>query len=115
NVMSDEKVEIGEQVITSGGDRIYPKGLPVGSVTGVNADPEKPLFLAITVRPATKLDRLEEVLVVTRMIEELPNAGQSAGPIRAADILAQRLPAVPKTPEKPQEKTGKPGAASTQP
>ncbi len=31
-VMSDEKVSVGEEVITSGGDRIFPKGLPVGKV-----------------------------------------------------------------------------------
>jgi rod shape-determining protein MreC len=127
NVMSDEKVDVGEKVITSGGDKIYPKGLPVGAVTAVNSDPDKPLFLSITVKPATNLNRLEEVLVVTKMTEELPNASQVSGPIRAADILAQRLPTVPKLPEKatdkPSEKTQekkpheKPGStgASTQP
>ncbi len=106
NVMSDEKVDIGERVVTSGGDRIYPKGLPVGVVTAFNTDPDKPLFLSIAVKPATNLGRLEEVLVVTKMTEELPNAGQLSGRVRAADILAQRLPTVPKVPEKA---TGKPG------
>jgi rod shape-determining protein MreC len=127
NVMSDEKVDVGEKVITSGGDRIYPKGLPVGNVTAVNSDPDKPLFLSIAVKPATNLGRLEEVLVITKITEELPSAGQVSGPIRAADILAQRLPTVPKLPEKatekPSEKTQekkpneKPGntGASTQP
>src|SRR5947207_11276269 len=67
NVMSDEKVDIGDQVLTSGSDRIYPKGLPVGVVTAVNTDSDKPLFLAIAVKPATNLSRLEEVLVVTKM------------------------------------------------
>lgn len=106
NVMSDEKVDIGENVVTSGGDRIYPKGLPVGVVTGFNTDPDKPLFLSIAVKPASNLGRLEEVLVVTRMTEELPNASQLSGRVRAADILAQRLPTVPKVPEKG---IGKPG------
>jgi len=100
NVMSDEKVDVGEKVITSGGDRIYPKGLPVGNVTAVNSDSDKPLFLSISIKPAANLSRLEEVLVITKMTEELPNANQTAGPIRAADILAQRLPTVPKLPEK---------------
>jgi rod shape-determining protein MreC len=125
NVMSDEKVDVGEKVITSGGDRIYPKGLPVGNVTAVNSDPDKPLFLSIAVKPATNLGRLEEVLVITKITEELPNASQSSGPIRAADILAQRLPTVPKLPEKapekpeektqgkkPHEKPGTPGAST---
>ncbi|HEV3038169.1 MAG TPA: rod shape-determining protein MreC [Candidatus Angelobacter sp.] len=105
NIMSDEKVDIGDQVVTSGGDRIYPKGLPVGVVTAVNTDPDKPLFLSIAVKPATNLSRLEEVLVVTKMTEELPSANQLSGPVRAADILAQRLPSVPKVPEKATDKS----------
>ena len=32
-VMSDETVQPGEKVVTSGGDQIFPKGLPVGTVT----------------------------------------------------------------------------------
>ena len=35
--MSDEKVEPGERLITSGGDRIYPKGYAVGTVISVDA------------------------------------------------------------------------------
>ena len=31
-IMKDEKVDPGETVVTSGGDRIFPKGLPVGKV-----------------------------------------------------------------------------------
>jgi len=34
-VMSDEQVAPGERVLTSGGDQIFPKGLPVGTVTKV--------------------------------------------------------------------------------
>jgi cell shape-determining protein MreC len=34
-VMSDETVPAGEQVLTSGGDGIFPKGLLVGRVTKV--------------------------------------------------------------------------------
>ena len=48
-IMSDEKVEPGEEVITSGGDRIFPKGLPVGKVASV--EPGKDLFLNIRVVP----------------------------------------------------------------
>ncbi|HEV2988868.1 MAG TPA: rod shape-determining protein MreC [Candidatus Angelobacter sp.] len=115
NIMSDEKVDIGDQVLTSGGDRIYPKGLPVGVVTTVNTDPDKPLFLSIGVKPSTNLSRLEEVLVVTKMTEELPNANQISGPIRAADILAQRLPSVPKVPEKATDKSADKNQPSQKP
>src|SRR5580658_11256600 len=42
-VMSDESVSVGEQVLTSGGDGIFPKGLLVGRVTRVT--PGGDLFL----------------------------------------------------------------------
>jgi rod shape-determining protein MreC len=98
DILSDETVEKGERVITSGGDRIYPKGLPVGMVTEAVPDSDSP-FLAITLKPAADLNRLEDVLVVTKMAEEAPQAAGNESPHRAADILAQRLPTVPKKEE----------------
>ena len=47
-VMSDEQVVPGETVLTSGGDQIFPKGLPVGTVTKVGTG--KDLFLNIKIR-----------------------------------------------------------------
>jgi rod shape-determining protein MreC len=91
-IMSDEKVEPGEEVMTSGGDRIFPKGLPVGKV--VSVEPGKDLFLSIRVAPFVPIDRVEEVLVVTRITEKLPDTN-GLGPLRASDILAERLPGVP--------------------
>jgi rod shape-determining protein MreC len=91
-IMSDEKVVPGEEVVTSGGDRIFPKGLPVGKV--VSSEPGKDLFLNIRVIPSARLDQLEEVLVVTKITEKMPDA-KDLGPLRASDILAERLPTVP--------------------
>jgi rod shape-determining protein MreC len=95
-VMSDETVQPGEKVVTSGGDQIFPKGLPVGTVTKVSPGPE--LFLNIRVRPAVDLSRLEEVLVITQQEEKEPALADGGSPMRAADILAQRLPSVPDRP-----------------
>lgn len=92
-VMSDEKVATGERVLTSGGDRIFSKGLPIGAVQQTN--PGSDLFLNIRVKPAADLSRLEEVLVVTRMVETTPKVAELSGQVRAADILAERLPSVP--------------------
>ena len=92
-IMSDEKVIPGEDVITSGGDRIFPKGLPVGKVLSVQ--PGKDLFLNIRVTPTAQLNQVEEVLVVTKITEKMPDA-KDLGPLRASDILAERLPSVPK-------------------
>jgi rod shape-determining protein MreC len=95
DIMSDEKVEPGEHVVTSGGDRIYPKGYAVGTVISSTPDRDNDPFLAIKIKPAANLNRLEEVLIITKMTEDTqPLAGPA--PMRAADILSQRLPSVPK-------------------
>ncbi|HXZ39432.1 MAG TPA: rod shape-determining protein MreC [Terriglobales bacterium] len=94
-VMTDESVQPGERVLTSGGDRIFPKGLPVGTVTKVS--PGQELFLNIRVKPVADLGRLEEVLVITQLGEREPVV-TDAQHLRAADILAQRLPSIPDQP-----------------
>ena len=78
-------------MLTSGGDRIFPKGLSAGTVTGVSRGPDS--FLNIRVRPAANLGKLEEVLVITQEEDKTPVVDPNA-PIRAVDILAQRLPSV---------------------
>jgi rod shape-determining protein MreC len=95
-VMSDENVPVGEVVLTSGGDSIFPKGLPIGKVATVAQGSD--LFLIIHVRPAADLSKLEEVLVVTRIDERQAQPDQK-GIARAVDILAQRLPTVPPPPD----------------
>jgi rod shape-determining protein MreC len=94
-VMSDEKVAVGDTVLSSGGDRIFPKGLPVGTVSKVS--PGREMFLNIQVKPTADLSRLEEVLVVTEK-QEQDAVVDSGVRVRAADILAQRLPSVPDKP-----------------
>jgi len=94
-VMSDEQVQTGETVLTSGGDQIFPKGLPVGTVTRVGNG--KDLFLNIRIKPAANLAKLEEVLVLTEK-QERQAVTEDHGRVRAADILAQRLPSVPDKP-----------------
>jgi rod shape-determining protein MreC len=94
-VMSDEQVPVGETVLTSGGDQIFPKGLPVGTVAKVGTG--KDLFLNIKIRPAADLSKLEEVLVLVEQQDRLSTADDTKR-VRAADILAQRLPSVPPKP-----------------
>ncbi|HUK30752.1 MAG TPA: rod shape-determining protein MreC [Candidatus Acidoferrum sp.] len=60
-ISNDENVTVGQQVLTSGEDQIYPKDLPVGTVTEVKTGTP---FKVIRVKPAARLDRLEEVLVL---------------------------------------------------
>ena len=94
-VMSDEQVPVGETVLTSGGDQIFPKGLSVGTVANVGKG--KDLFLNIKIKPAANLSKLEEVLVLVEKQERQAVAEDNVR-VRAADILAQRLPSVPDKP-----------------
>ena len=55
-------VKQGDLVVTSGIDRIYPKGFVIGTVESVNRGPGT--YHDITIRPAVDFSRLEEVLVV---------------------------------------------------
>jgi rod shape-determining protein MreC len=54
-------VVVGDVVLTSGQDRIYPKGLVVGRVHFVSPGS---LFKEVLVEPSARFDQLEEVLVV---------------------------------------------------
>jgi rod shape-determining protein MreC len=108
-VMSDEQVQPGETVLTSGGDQIFPKGLPIGSVTKVA--PGKDLFLNIKIKPAADLSKLEEVLVLVEKQERQAVADVHER-VRAADILAQRLPSVP---DKPVTDPNAPAGAAANP
>ena len=64
-IMADQRIQPGENVLTAGGDLIFPRGLPVGVVEKVVPDPDRDGFIDIIVKPAAHLDRLDEVLVIT--------------------------------------------------
>ena len=104
-IMADNTLKPGEPIVTSGGDRIFPKGLPVGSVKQVNGS-NREGFLNVQVQPAADLNRLEEVLVITRIVEKENPIDDLSGPIRASDILSQRLPSVPAKPVEDAAKAG---------
>jgi rod shape-determining protein MreC len=63
NISTRENVEVGESVVTTGLDRIYPKGLLVGTVESIEADPNAP-WHRIIIKPAAPVDRVEHVLVL---------------------------------------------------
>jgi len=98
-VMADEQVQPGENVLTSGGDLVFPKGMPVGTVMNVTKGSES--FLNIRIKPSANLGKLEEVLVILKKEEKAPTVTDGST-VRAVDILAERLPSVPqKAPEDP--------------
>src|SRR5256885_13561814 len=60
-IPTDDTVNVGEHVVTSGMDRIFPRDLPVGTVTEIKTG--RP-FQQVRVRPAANLQKLEEVIVL---------------------------------------------------
>lgn len=60
-IEKDAKVHVGDEIITSGDDRIFPKGLAVGVVA--DDEPGNP-FQIIHIRPAAHLDGLDDVLIL---------------------------------------------------
>ena len=61
-----ETVLVGDRIVTSGIDGIYPKGFIIGTVTYVA--PGAGLHQAIRIEPAVEFSRLEEVLVVMNVV-----------------------------------------------
>jgi len=92
-VPNDDEVNLGERVITSGMDRIFPRDLPVGTVTEIKAGNP---FKQIRVKPSANLERLEEVLVLPSLrpletrSEERPANAQPSAPIASAPPPAVR-------------------------
>jgi len=60
-VPADDTVNVGEKIVTSGMDRIFPRDVPVGTVLEVKAGYP---FKQVRVMPTARLDRLEEVFVL---------------------------------------------------
>jgi rod shape-determining protein MreC len=73
-------VRVGDRVVTSGADGIYPRGIPVGTVSAVTASDE--LFHVIRLEPAVELSALDQVYVLGRppVPEELMEKGPGARP-----------------------------------
>jgi rod shape-determining protein MreC len=78
-VQNEEKVENGEWFYTSGDDRIFPRGLPAGQVTGAHSGNP---FQDITVEPSGLASGLEEVLIILQGVhQEIPEMKAAAQPV----------------------------------
>ena len=58
-------VQVGDLIITSGKDGLFPKGLRLGVVQGLFKDPVD-LFQRIEVKPLVRLSALEELLIIKK-------------------------------------------------
>ena len=71
-VSNFEDVRIGDRIVTSGVDRIYPGGFLIGEVTEVEQGVG--LYLVIHVDPVVEFSRIEDVLVVVDLSATLTDA-----------------------------------------
>ena len=72
------ELRVGDILLTSGTDRLYPKGLPVGTIASVG--PQRGLFRVVRIRPTADLGRLEEVLCLVDRPESLEHIPMLNGP-----------------------------------
>ncbi len=99
-MLPDSRIQPGQPVVTSGGDQIFPKGLPVGTVEKIEPDLRHPPLVNVLIHPAVNLDAVEQVLVITSTGSQMPrqerqDVAQSELDQQeqdAADILAAQLP-----------------------
>ena len=64
-ILKNDEIEIGDKLITSGKDGIYPKGIPTGIVITVNRA-KAGIFTDVDVMPYNNFKRLDEVLIVKK-------------------------------------------------
>jgi rod shape-determining protein MreC len=107
-LMSDSRIQPGEKVLTAGGDEIFPRGLPVGTVEKVVKDPDQDGFIRVIVKPSAQIDRIDEVLVITSVEPRFPpeqtkdmatsetlkgaEVEEEKAQKKASEIMAERLP-----------------------
>ena len=101
NLLPDERIKPGDRVLTSGGDQVFPRGLPVGQVVSIEKDRERDPYIDVLLRPAANLSQLEEVLVITQSGAQMTDAQQrdlndaqatALANRRASDVLSEKLP-----------------------
>lgn len=67
-IRTDQTVEVGDIVVTSGLGGVFPKGLPLGKVTSVEKNPGS-MYYTIVVEPYAHTENAEEVLVITSLTD----------------------------------------------
>ena len=103
-VQNEEKIDLGEWLFTSGDDRIFPKGFPVGQVSVVRSGKT---FKEIYVTPSGLQGGLEEVLIVLQGVHQEIPEGQIAS--SGYNIL----PAPPESAAETPQPTGQPSVLMT--
>ena len=70
-VLRKEDVKVGDAIVTSGLDNVFPKGLAIGEIKEVT-DETTEMFHTITVAPYVDFEKLEELLVLRSPMDVPP-------------------------------------------
>ena len=62
-VLRKHAVAVGDMVVSSGMDMVFPKGLPVGRIATI-VKQDAGIFQEVTITPAVDFERLEEVAII---------------------------------------------------
>jgi rod shape-determining protein MreC len=96
-VANDDTVAIGQHVVTSGMDRIFPRDLPVGTVAQIkDGNPFKQILL----RPAANLESLEDVIVLLSLQPLDLSKSENKETGRAQGNVAETATKEPQNPSK---------------
>lgn len=68
-VATDVDVKVGDIIVTSGLGGVFPKGLPLGTVSSVDKQSSS-VYYTIVVRAQASMENNEEVLVITSLTDE---------------------------------------------
>jgi len=86
-VLSEDEVKIGDRIITSGMDGIFPKGLLIGVVSDVGpARKGGSMFQSITVQPTVNMNRLENLLIIYSLKEGTVSSDHVAVDSRSPEL-----------------------------
>ncbi|MGN6513174.1 MAG: rod shape-determining protein MreC, partial [Lysobacteraceae bacterium] len=89
NIPMSSEIQVGDALVTSGLGGRFPAGFPVGTITALRPD-ESRAFLVGDVKPAARLDRGRDVLLLRR--EPAPGAQPAPVPAPATPAAGAARP-----------------------
>ena len=111
-VPNDDAVTVGERVVTSGMDKIFPRDLPIGTITDIKSGNP---FKTIRVHPSANLSRLEEVIVLLTLQPLQLKPAQPEAPKPPANAAAAGKAPANNSPASPAPAPAVTDAASVKP
>lgn len=86
-IRTDQTVDVGDIVVTSGLGGVFPKGLPLGKIASVESTPGS-TYYTIVIEPFSQAVNLEEVMVITSLTEGQEATAEDIEEADAADLAA---------------------------